>query len=57
MQGRRNDSDIGEACLMSAEGASVKRDSTRGGVPLLLGGLPRENFEIFDTSRCILSHC
>ena len=30
-QGRRNDSDTGEACLTSTEGACVKGESTRGG--------------------------
>ena len=38
-QGRRNDFDIGEACLTSAEGASVKGESTRGDVPVSLGGV------------------
>ena len=51
-QGRRNDFDIGEVCLTSAKGTSAKGVSTMG-----LGGLHRENFEIYDTCRCILSHC
>ena len=55
-QGRRNDFDIGEAYLTSAKGASVK-GGAREGVFSLGGGLPRENFEINDTFRCILSHC
>ena len=52
---------------MSAEGASVKGESTRGGAPLSLAGgggglslgegLLRENLEIYDTCRCILRHC
>ena len=37
-QGHQNDFDIGEACLKSAYGASVKGESTRGGGPLWLGG-------------------
>ena len=37
-QGRRDDFDIGEACLTSAEGASVKGESTRGVSPLSLWG-------------------
>ena len=34
IQGRRNYLDIGDACLMSAEGASVMGESTRGGFNL-----------------------
>ena len=38
LQGRRNDFDIGEACLTNAKGASVKGESTRGVPrPLSLG--------------------
>ena len=39
IQGRRNNSDIGEACLTNAKGASVKGESTplvggwSGGIP------------------------
>ena len=61
IQGRQNDFDIGEACLTSAEGASVEGESTRGGAPSLWGveggggGLPRKFFEIYDTCRCILT--
>ena len=36
-QGRRNDFDIGEVCLTSAEGASVKGESTRGVPPFVKG--------------------
>ena len=54
------DFDIGKACLTSAKGAMVKGESTRG-APLVGGGggwgPPRENFETYDTCRCILSHC
>ena len=32
------------------------RGSAREGVFSLGGGLPQENFEIYDTFRCILSH-
>ena len=43
IQGRRNDFDIGEACLTSAEGASVMEESTREGAPSRWGegGSPR----------------
>ena len=62
LQGPRNDFDIGKAGLTSPEGASVKGESKRGGAPSRcregeVGGLPRENFEIYDTCRCILSYC
>ena len=39
VQGRWNDFDIEEACLTSAEGASVKRESTREVAPSRWGGL------------------
>ena len=38
IQWRRNDFDIGEACLTIAEGASVKGESRRGGALFSLGG-------------------
>ena len=48
IQGRRNDFDIGEACLTSAEGASVK-GRARKRVPALVGGGPPEKILKFMT--------
>ena len=42
MKGRLNDFDIGDACLTSAKGASVKGESTRGGAPLSMGVSPEK---------------
>ena len=38
LQGHQNDFEIGEVCLTSAEGVSVKGKYTREGAPISLGG-------------------